>query len=122
MNPRAGRLIAMATGSGNLTTAGLGLDTSRGDGHPTTMAAGSGLAVRGDGGPDRCGVQVSIVHSGRRHMCRSLDSEADLALDLVGVDGAVSDGCRLDLVTGSSRGGVAMEEDLERSVLIDLER
>jgi len=121
MSRRAGRLIAMATGSGNPTTVGLGLDMSLGDGRLTTTDAGFGMGVRGDGGPDRCGVKVSTVHSGRRPTFRSSDSAADLdlALDLVGADGAASDGCQSVRVTAFSHGGAVMQGDLERSDSID---
>jgi hypothetical protein len=87
----------------------------------TTTDAGFGMGVRGDGGPDRCGVKVSTVHSGRRPTFRSSDSAADLdlALDLVGADGAASDGCQSVRVTAFSHGGAVMQGDLERSDSID---
>ena len=74
------------------------------------MGGGCGTAVRGLGGRGRCGALGSIVRSGRRHMCRSSDSEVggDLVSVLVGADGAALDGCRLGLVTASSRGGADM--------------
>jgi hypothetical protein len=55
-------------------------------------------------------------------MFRSLDSEVvlDLDSDLGGADGEASDGCRLDPVTGSSRGGADMEEGLEWWASTDL--
>ena len=109
---------------GSLITVGRGLAMSPGVGRHITMVAGCGTAVRGRGGRDRCGVRVSIVHSGRRRMYRSLVSEADgaLALVSVGVDGAALAGCRLGRVTASSRGGVDTADGSARSVSTDLAR
>src|ERR1700730_482221 len=53
LSPRTGRLIVMATGFGNLTTAGRGWDLSRGAGRLITMAAGCITTPRGYGGLDR---------------------------------------------------------------------
>src|SRR5258708_32699128 len=106
MLPPSGIRTAMAIGFGNLPTAGLGSAMSAGAGRPITMVAGCGTATRGRGGRDRYGAGVSIVPSGRRRTCRSLDSEVDGDLDLDGADGAASAGCPSDLVTDSSRGGV----------------
>jgi hypothetical protein len=110
MNRRAGLLTAMAAGCMNHITAGLGLATSRGVGLPITMDVGCGMAAHGRGGRDRFGVWASTVHSGRRLMYRSLDSEA--GLDLVSdLDGADLAGCRLGPVTASFRGGADMADD-----------
>src|SRR5579862_618660 len=80
---------------------------SPGAGRLTTTGGGCGMAALGHGGRDRCGARVSTVHSGRRLMCRSSDSEAvsGSGSDLVGVAGAVSAGCRLGLATVSTHGG-----------------
>src|ERR1700734_2158580 len=107
MNPRAGLPTAMATGFGSPTTAGRGWVMSHGAGLLITMDAGCGTAARGHGGLVRCGARASTVHSGRRLMYLSLDSEADSALASVsdGEDGAVLAGCRLVPAIASFHGG-----------------
>ena len=83
---------------------------SRGAGLHITMAAGLITVAGGDGGQDRC--IRTIGRSGRPRTFRSGDGAAasDLALD--SEDGVVLDGCRLDRVTGSIRGGVDTAGDL----------
>src|SRR5215467_2984754 len=66
-SPMAGFHIATAIGCTNRTTAGRGLDMSRGAGRHITTDAGSGTAVRGRGGL----VQWDTTHSGRRLTFRS---------------------------------------------------
>src|SRR5258708_33906374 len=63
------------------------------------------MAVRGLGGRERCGVAGSIVHSGRRLMCRSSASGVVGMLALDGADGAALAGCQSDPVIASFRGG-----------------
>ena len=88
----------------SLTTAGLGLATSRGAGRRITTDAGSGTAIRGPGGRDR--LMAGTVRSGRRLTSHSGDGAADLDLDSASAAGAASAGFRLVPATGSIRGGV----------------
>src|SRR5580700_8597750 len=104
-SPRAGFLIAMETGFGNLPTDGPGWVTSRGAGRLTTTGAGWFMAADGHGGRDRCGAVGFTVRSGRRLMCRSMDGVGALDLALDGAAGVDLAGCRLVQVTGSIRGG-----------------
>src|ERR1700690_2923311 len=101
---RGGLRTARATGFGSRIGDGHGFLPSLGDGRRTTMGAGSSTTARGDGGLDRCTGIRTIVRCGRRLMCRSLATAADLALASAG-DGDRLDGSRLDLVTFSIRGG-----------------
>ena len=69
------------------------------------------------------GRRLSIVRSGRRLMCPSSDSEADLDLALVsgGADGAALAGCRLGLAIVSTHGGEDMVAGLVLSALTESE-
>src|SRR5438034_10888400 len=85
--------IAMAAGCGSPTTAGPGSPMSPGAGRLITMDAGSTMAPRGYGGPDR-----SIIGQyGRLLMFRSS------ALALASASATLA-GCRLGHATPSFRG------------------
>src|SRR5579863_781815 len=101
-----GLRIAMATGSINPITAGLGSATSRGAGRLTTTDAGFMPAGGGDGGRD---LHTSgTVRSGRRLTFPSGDGAAALVSVLDLADGAASAGSHSDRVTGSIPGGADM--------------
>ena len=101
---RVGLLIATGAGCMNRIGDGRGFHMTRGAGLLITMGGGCMSTAGGVGGRVRLTGIRSISRFGRRLMFRSLASVA-LDSDLV-LDSGRWDGCRLDLVTFSIRGGV----------------